>query len=144
MNKKFWKTFKLLFGNKVKGKSQIKLFPGNNLVTDDTSRAKIFNKIFGNIAATLRIKYQKLKIQWIPLRIIKEFSDIFGNFLSKNFSECLDKGFFQYELICAKIVPLYKKKPIKKDKHNYRPVSILPNIYQNYMKVICISTSMNI
>ena len=53
------------------------------------------------------------------------------------------KVFFQYEPICAKIVPLYKKIN-KKDKHNYRPVSILPNIYQNYMKVICINKSMNI
>lgn len=83
------------------------------------------------------------KSNQIPLRIMKEFSDILGSFPSKNFNECLDKGFFQYELICAKIVSLYKKIN-KKDKHNYRPVSILPNIYQNYMKVICISTSMNI
>ena len=30
----------------------------------------------------------------IPLRIIKEFSDIFGGFLAKNFHECLDKVFF--------------------------------------------------
>lgn len=50
------------------------------------------------------------KSNQIPLRIMKEFSDILGTFLSKNFNECLDKGFFQYELICAKIVPLYKKK----------------------------------
>ena len=45
----------------------------------------------------------------IPLRIIKEFSDISGGFLVKNFNECLDKGFFPEELKCAEIVPVYKK-----------------------------------
>ena len=45
----------------------------------------------------------------IPLRIIKEFSDIFGDFLAKNFNQCLDKGFSPDELKCAEVVPVYKK-----------------------------------
>ena len=45
----------------------------------------------------------------IPLRIIREFSDIFGGFLAKNFNECLDKGFFPNELKYAEVVPVYKK-----------------------------------
>ena len=45
----------------------------------------------------------------IPLRIIREFSDIFGGFLAKNFNECLDKDFFPDELKCAEVVPVYKK-----------------------------------
>ena len=44
----------------------------------------------------------------IPLRIIKEFSDIFGDFLAKNFDECLDKGFFPDKLKCAEVLK-YKK-----------------------------------
>ena len=45
-NKKFWKTLKPLFGNKIKCKSQIALAEGNNLVTDDKVLAKSFNKFF--------------------------------------------------------------------------------------------------
>ena len=40
----------------------------------------------------------------IPFRIIKEFSDIFGDFLAKNFNECLIKCFFPDELKCAEVV----------------------------------------
>ena len=59
-NEKVWKTFKPLFGNKIKGKSQIALAEGNNLVTEDKALAKTFNKIFVNVVSTLRIKYGKL------------------------------------------------------------------------------------
>ena len=59
-NKKFWKTIKSLFGNKIKCKSQVALVEGNDLVTDDKVLAKTFNKFFVNVAATLGIKYEKL------------------------------------------------------------------------------------
>ena len=78
----------------------------------------------------------------IPLRIIKEFSDIFGGFLAKNFSECLGKGFFLDELKCAEGVPVYKKRVqrirITKD------LSVFCLIHQNYMKGLCINESMDI
>ena len=38
-NKKLWKTVKPLFGNKIKGKSQIALVEGNDLVTDEKALA---------------------------------------------------------------------------------------------------------
>ena len=63
----------------------------------------------------------------IPLRIIKEFSDIFGGFLAKNFHECLDKVFFPDALKFAEVVPVYKKMI-----NNYRPVSIVSNISKLY------------
>ena len=63
-NKKFWKTAKPLFGNKIKCKSQIELVQVNNLVTDDKELAKTFNKFFVNVAATLRIKFEKLIIRY--------------------------------------------------------------------------------
>ena len=43
----------------------------------------------------------------------------------------LDKGFFSDELKCAEVVTVYKKND-KKDKNNYRPVSILSNISKLY------------
>ena len=59
-NKKCWKTVKPLFENKIKCKSQIALVEGNNLVTDGKVLTKMFNKFFVNVAATYRIKYEKL------------------------------------------------------------------------------------
>ena len=59
-NKMSCKTAKPLFGNKIKGKSQIALVGGNNLVTDDKTLAETFNKFFVNVILTLGIKYEKL------------------------------------------------------------------------------------
>ena len=59
-NKKFWKTVKPLFGNKIKCKGLLALVEGNNFVTDDKVLAKTFNKFFVNVAATLGIKFEKL------------------------------------------------------------------------------------
>ena len=59
-NKKFCETVKPLFGNKIKGKSQVALAEGNDLATDDKALAKTFKKFFANIVATLGIKYEKL------------------------------------------------------------------------------------
>ena len=52
-NKKFWKTVKPLFGNKIKHKSQTALVEGNNLVTNDRPLAKMSNNFFVYGAATL-------------------------------------------------------------------------------------------
>ena len=73
----------------------------------------------------------------IPLinPIIKDFSEIFGGFLAKNFNECLDKGFSPQEPKCAEVALAYKKKD-KKDKNNYRPDSILFNISKLYERCI--------
>ena len=59
----------------------------------------------------------------IPLRIIKEFSDIFGGFLTKNFNECLDKAFSQMNLNVQRMSQL---------KNNSSPVSILSNTSKLY------------
>ena len=170
-NKNFWKTVKLLFGNKIKCKSQIALVEGNNLVTDDKVLAETFDKFFVNVAATLGIKVEKLPSNYddrdynldeliiryndhsgilpiknkctelnstftfkkvdkeqistaikrldpkkvsksndIPLRCIKESSDIFGDFLAKNFYECLDIVFFRMNLNVQKLPQCIKKR----------------------------------
>ena len=68
-------------------------------------------------------KEQISKSNEIPLRIIKEFSDIFGGFLTKNFNECLDKAFSQINLNVQRMSQL---------KNNYSPVSILSNTSKLY------------
>ena len=55
-----------------------------------------------------------------PTKIIQQFSD-------NNFNSCLESGTFPDELKLAEVVPVYKKNE-KKDKSNYRPISILSNI----------------
>ena len=49
----FWKTVKLLFGNKIKGKSQIA--EGNDLVANSKALVKTFNFFFVNVVASHRI-----------------------------------------------------------------------------------------
>ena len=39
----------------------------------------------------------------------KEFETFFAEFLSKNFSSCLETGSFLEDLKCAEIVPIYKE-----------------------------------
>ena len=58
-NKKFWKTVKPLYRNKIKGKSQIALVEGNDLITGDKVLVKTFNKFFVNVIGTCGIKYEK-------------------------------------------------------------------------------------
>ena len=65
--------------------------------------------------------------------IIKEFGTFFAEFLSKNFNSCLETGSFPDDLKFAEVVPIYKKNN-KKDKSNYRPISLLSNISKLYEK----------
>ena len=63
----------------------------------------------------------------LPVKILKENSDIFGKFICNFFNECVDKGTFQSILKHANITPVFKK-GYKDSKDSYRPVSILPVI----------------
>ena len=56
MNKKFWKTFKVFFSDKVKSSGKIILVENDNIITDDNELAIIFNKYFSNLASTLDIR----------------------------------------------------------------------------------------
>ena len=76
----------------------------------------------------------------IPTKIIQQFSDIFTDFLYNNFNSCLESGIFPDELKLAEVIPVYKKND-KKDKSNYRPISILSNISKIYER--CIQTQLN-
>ena len=76
----------------------------------------------------------------IPTKIIQRFGDIFTDFLYNNFNSCLESGMFPNELKLAEVIPVYKKND-KKDKSNYRPISILSNISKIYER--CIQTQLN-
>ena len=65
----------------------------------------------------------------IPVRILKQNSDIFGNYICDFFNECVDKGVFPSILKNANITPVFKK-GFRGSKDNYRPVSILPIIFE--------------
>ena len=80
------------------------------------------------------------KATYIPTKIIQQFSDIFMDFLYNNFNSCLESGIFPDELKLAEVIPVYKKND-KKDKSNYRPISILSNISKIYER--CIQTQLN-
>ena len=63
--------------------------------------------------------------------VIKEFGTFFAKWLLKNFNICHETGSFPEDLKCAEVVPIYKKND-KKDKSNYRPISLLSNISKVY------------
>ena len=62
----------------------------------------------------------------IPIKVLKENSDIFGNFLCNSFNNSIKLSTFP-EILKHADTPLYKKGE-KDVKWNYRPVSILTNL----------------
>ena len=72
----------------------------------------------------------------LPVKILKENSDIFGKYIYDFFNECVDKGTFPSILKRANITPVFKK-GYKGSKDSYRPVSILPVISEIFEKLLC-------
>ena len=71
----------------------------------------------------------------IPVKGLKENSDIFSNFLCNSLNNSIKLSTFPEILKHTDIIPFYKKG--KKDiKGNYRPVSILPNLSKIFEKCI--------
>ena len=71
----------------------------------------------------------------IPVRILKQNSDIFGSYICDFFNECVDKGVFQPIIKNVNITPVFKK-AFRGSKGNYRPVSILPIISKIFEKLL--------
>ena len=53
-NKKFWQTVKLLFSTKAKAKAVIKLVENDEIIDDESEKAKKFNGYFVNIVKKTR------------------------------------------------------------------------------------------
>ena len=71
----------------------------------------------------------------IPIRIIKENSNIFSFYLCNYINHSITKSHFPQELKIADIKPIFKKES-KTEKSNYRPISILPNISKIFERCI--------
>ena len=71
----------------------------------------------------------------IPLKSVKENTDIFSDFYCACFNSLIKSRKFPKSLELADIIPLHKKG--KKDiKGNYRAVSIFPNLRKIFKKYI--------
>ena len=105
-------------------KNYNKTFTFQNVSTDKV--ASIIKKLNAKKAS---------KSDDMPTKLIEELGTFFADFLSKNFSSCLEIGSFHEDLKCAKVVPIYKKND-KKDKSNYRPISLISNISKVYERCI--------
>ncbi len=55
-NRKFWKTVKPLFSDKIKTSSSVTLLENGELISDDKAVAEIFNEYFANITSSLGIE----------------------------------------------------------------------------------------
>ena len=66
--------------------------------------------------------HKTCQIKDIPTKIIKMNADIFANFICLQFNYCIVIG--EFPLVTPDITPIHMKK-VKRDKTNYRPVSIL-------------------
>ena len=71
----------------------------------------------------------------IPVRILRQNSDIFGNYICDFFNECVDKGVFPSILKNANITPVFKE-GFRGSKDNHRPVSILSIISKIFEKLL--------
>ena len=69
----------------------------------------------------------------IPTKVIKMNKDIFANFITDHFNNCIAYGKFLDKSKHADVTPIHKKNE-KCDKTNYRPVSMLINIPKIYEK----------
>ena len=71
----------------------------------------------------------------ISTKIIKENSDMFGDFIFSNLNCCINTSSYPSLLKRANITPVHKKDS-KSAKNNYRPVSILSNISKLYERIM--------
>ena len=71
----------------------------------------------------------------IPTKVIKQFPNLFIDFLHKNINSCLTEGTFPNDFKKALVHPIHKKE-CKTEKSNYRPISILPNLSKIYERLL--------
>ena len=71
----------------------------------------------------------------IPIRILKQNSDISGNYTCDFFNECVGKDVFPSILKNTNITSVFKK-GFRGSKDNYRPVNIIPIISKIFEKLL--------
>ena len=71
------------------------------------------------------------QITYIPTNLIKENSDIYGDFIFRNYNNCVSYSIFPNPLKNKIITPVHKKGG-KTSKDKYRPVSVLLSISKIY------------
>ena len=71
----------------------------------------------------------------IPVKIIKDNIDIFSEFIFHNFNNSIFDATFPSELKNVDVIPVFKKKN-RNNVENYRPVSILPNLWKIYERCL--------
>ena len=54
-NKRFWKTIKPLFSDKVKSSEKITFVHEDKIITNNDENAKILNSLFSNVVKHLKI-----------------------------------------------------------------------------------------
>ena len=74
-----------------------------------------------------KLSTQKAQYTDLPVKILKENSDIFGNYICYFFNDCVKRGDFPSILKIPNITPVFKK--VDGDlKDDYHPLNILPVI----------------
>ena len=71
----------------------------------------------------------------IPTKLIKSFSGFFSDYIYINLNKCIKDGEYVEDFKKAEVRPLYKKDG-RKEKSNYRPVSILSNVSKVYERCL--------
>ena len=71
----------------------------------------------------------------IPTKVIKQFPNLFIDFLHKSINSYLTEGTFPNDFKKAVVHPIHKKE-YKTEKPNYRPISILPNLSKIYERLL--------
>ena len=71
----------------------------------------------------------------IPTKVIKQFPNLFIDFLHKNINSCLTEGTFANDFKKTVFHPTHKKE-CKSGRSHYRPISILPNLSKIYERLL--------
>jgi hypothetical protein len=73
----------------------------------------------------------------IPVKLLKDSKETVAPFLAYIFNTSLCSGIFPDKLKVARVSPIYKEGD-KKERGNYRPISVLSTVAKLFEKLVCI------
>jgi hypothetical protein len=73
----------------------------------------------------------------IPVKLLKDSKETVAPFLAYIFNTSLCSGIFPDNLKVARVSPIYKEGD-KKERGNYRPISVLSTVAKLFEKLVCI------